>query len=54
MLVNEYKPEFQFKKSRPSFVVSRTDGQNGLDFHFINIVNGETEMKNSRKNRQFA
>jgi hypothetical protein len=51
MLVNEYKPEFQFKKSRPSFVVSRTNGQNG---HFINIVNGETEIKNSRKNRQFA
>ncbi len=50
MLVNEYKPEFQFRKSPknaefrqclnqclkggPPFVMSRTGAQNGLDFHF--------------------
>ena len=44
MLVTEYKPEFQFRKSSkdakfgqclhllaPPFVLSRTDAQNGLD-----------------------
>ncbi len=46
MLVNEYKPEFQFGKSpknaefrqilnlRAIFSYERTDAQNGLDFHF--------------------
>jgi hypothetical protein len=43
MLLNEYEIEFMFRKIRnlgnvhirgPHIVMSRTDAQNGLDFHF--------------------
>jgi hypothetical protein len=43
MLLNEYEIEFMFRKIRnlgnvhirgPHIVMSRTDVQNGLDFHF--------------------
>jgi hypothetical protein len=33
MHLNEYEIEFMFRKI-PDIVMSRTDAQNGLDFHF--------------------
>ena len=50
MLLNEYEIEFMFRKIRnilnlgnvhirgPHIVMSRTDAQNGLDFHFKFLV----------------
>jgi hypothetical protein len=50
MLLNEYEIEFMFRKIRnirnlgnvyirgPHIVMSRTDAQNGLDFHFKYIL----------------
>ena len=50
MLLNEYEIEFMFRKIRnirnlgnvhirgPHIVMSRTDAQNGLDFHFKVII----------------
>ena len=50
MLLNEYEIEFMFRKIRnirnlgnvhirgPHIVMSRTDAQNGLDFHFNDIM----------------
>jgi hypothetical protein len=49
MLLNEYEIEFMFRKIRnirnlgnvhirgPHIVMSRTDAQNGLDFHFSDL-----------------
>jgi hypothetical protein len=49
MLLNEYEIEFMFRKIRnirnlgnvlnrgPHIVMSRTDAQNGLDFHFKDL-----------------
>jgi hypothetical protein len=50
MLLNEYEIEFMFRKIRnirnlgnftlegPHIVMSRTDAQNGLDFHFNFLI----------------
>ena len=47
MLLNEYEIEFMFRNIRnlgnvhirgPHIVMSRTDAQNGLDFHFKCLV----------------
>jgi hypothetical protein len=55
MLLNEYEIEFMFRKIRnirnlgnvhirgPHIVMSRTDAQNGLDFHFKLNVTGDIE-----------
>jgi hypothetical protein len=55
MLLNEYEIEFMFRKIRnirnlgnfhirgPHIVMSRTDAQNGLDFHF-NIFTTENSI----------
>ena len=50
MLLNEYEIEFMFRKIRnirnlgnfhirgPRIVMNRTDAQNGLDFHFNQVM----------------
>ncbi len=55
MLVNEYKPEFQFEKSpenaefRQFLNLSRTNAQNGLDFPFKMVVHSSLPFEMTLK-----
>ena len=58
MLLNEYEIEFMFRKIRnlgnvhirgPHIVMSRTDAQNGLDFHFNFLLINQTRGLSTEK-----